>query len=263
MEDKKTSQLKHKVMNLYQIEMMHLKQRSQLITATLPFTDNLADYQTRFFVKDENVLGRLQNFLPTQKVGILDLADPRQIGSLTVSGQVQEKFLCRNSYLYPELNKYRRSYYYKNTCQQNNGYFSSEMIYAKDIKFLRDAKEDHVLTRPRYADVAVIAAPNVELITQLSGQTPTKAVLEKVLRERIIQLLRAFKQAQVTCLILGAFGCERAQNDPAQVARIFKQRLLSLEFKNSFAEVYFDILNNKYALQAFEREFNEIQPEIS
>ena len=127
MEDKKTSQLKHKVMNLYQIEMMHLKQRSQLITATLPFTDNLADYQTRFFVKDENVLGRLQNFLPTQKVGILDLADPRQIGSLTVSGQVQEKFLCRNSYLYPELNKYRRSYYYKNTCQQNNGYFSSEI----------------------------------------------------------------------------------------------------------------------------------------
>lgn len=255
MEDKKTMQLKHKVMNLYQIEMLHLKQRSQLITNILPLTDSLADYQTKIFVKDESVLGRLQNFLPTQKVGILDLADPLQMGSLEVSGQVQEKLLCRNSYLYPELAKYRRSYYYQNTCEKNNGYFSPRLIYVEDVKFLRDATEDHLLSRPKYADIAVIAAPNVELITKLSGKAPTQKELERVLKERIIQLLRAFKKAQVAYLILGAFGCERAQNDPLQVARIFRQCLSSLEFKNKFAEVYFDILNNETVLQAFKQEF--------
>ena len=257
--DKKEKQaLGHKAMNLYQIEMLHLEQSSQLISELLPETDNPKNSKTQIFVEKENFLERLQKLPITKKVGLMDFADPAKLGhDFMTEGNFREQMICRNSFLYPELRKYRQSYYYKNKLASKNGYYSDALIYAKNIKFLRGPKEDKILPTARYADVAVIAAPHVKLISEQTNHLPAKTQLENVFRRRITQTLRAFKQAKVNILILGAFGCEMFGNDPKMVAPLFKHCLEKPEFQGFFEQIYFDIFTNNVALQAFKDVFNE------
>ena len=74
--DRATSDaLRHKVMNLYQIQMASLDQNSQLITQLLPETSTQNKFITQILVENKHLLSRLQQINATRKVGVMDFAD--------------------------------------------------------------------------------------------------------------------------------------------------------------------------------------------
>lgn len=254
--DKSTSDaLEHKAMNLYQIQMPSLKQKSQLITRLLPETRTQNSFITQILVENKHLLSRLQQINTTKKVGVMDFADPVLIGSRLLQTDSQERLLCRNSFLYPELYKYRRNFYYRNKLDPKKGVYSEALIYVEHVKFLRDAKQDKILAQSRYADVAAISPPNIHQITELLGQKPDQKQLQLSVQNKILQTLRAFKQAQATVLILGAFGCGAAGNDPKMVAQSFRSCLKRAEFDGAFEQIYFDIWQDPATLAEFQRAF--------
>ncbi|WP_304653205.1 TIGR02452 family protein [uncultured Ligilactobacillus sp.] len=254
--DKATSDaLGHKAMNLYQIQMPSLDQSSQLITQLLPETSTQNKFITQILVENKHLLTRLQQINATKKVGVMDFADPVLIGSRLLETDSQERLLCRNSFLYPELCKYRRNFYYRNKLDPKKGFYSEALIYVEHVKFLRDAKQDRILSQARYADVAAISPPNIHQITEMLGQKPDQKQLQLSVQTKILQTLRAFKQAQVTVLILGAFGCGAPGNDPKMVAQSFYSCLKRTEFKGVFEQVYFDIWQDPTTLAEFKRAF--------
>ena len=153
--------LAHKTMNIYQVEMRQLPQSSELITELPVETETLNQYETKIVVKDENLLYRIFKVPEDKKLGVMSFASPVSIGGNFQYGvNAQEQTICRNSFLYPELKKYRRTYYYHNIQNPNNFLFSPYLIYASDIKFIRDEKEDQIL-KGKFADVVSVAAPDV------------------------------------------------------------------------------------------------------
>ena len=104
--------LAHKTMNIYQVEMRQLPQSSELITELPVETETLNQYETKIVVKDENLLYRIFKVPEDKKLGVMSFASPVSIGGNFQYGvNAQEQTICRNSFLYPELKKYRRTYY--------------------------------------------------------------------------------------------------------------------------------------------------------
>lgn len=243
--------LAHKTMNIYQVEMRQLPQSSELITELPVETETLNQYETKIIVKDENLLYRTFRVPEDKKLGVMSFASPVSIGGNFQYGvNAQEQTICRNSFLYPELKKYRRTYYYHNIQNPNDFLFSPYLIYASDIKFIRDEKEDQIL-KGKFADVVSVAAPDVTSMRENNKVLPAEKIAEDIYN-KVLATLRVFKNHETKVLILGAFGCGAFGNDPQMVAKIFKQVLDRSEFKGVFEEIYFDIMENTQVLKIFE-----------
>lgn len=251
-------QIAHHTMNLYQVEMNGLQQKSQLVeNRLLKQHQPLQSKKLKIIINHENVLQRIR--LATDmstKVGVLNFADPIEPGGEFRQGRDgQEQAICRNTFLYPELMQFRRKYYYYNQCHFNQGLYSQKMIVSEQVKVLHDESEKSYLKPARFVDFISISAPNLKLAVKESQQFETKR-LQQDLQQRVIQLLRQFKVLRDEYLILGAFGCGQAGNDPEMVAQIFKTELTSPEFVNAFKEVYFSILD-EHQKEIFASIFNQ------
>lgn len=242
--------LGHKAMNLYQVQMYQLEQSSELVTFEPDEIPTDYDYQTKIYVKNENLLYRLHQFGSQVKVGCMNFADPLTPGGNFMLGvNAQEEAICRNSFLYPELKKYRYTYYQQNKLYPNDFFYSPALIYANQVKVIRNEREDRIVMG-RLVDFVTIAAPNVTAMKAAKIKLNTSRIYTD-LENKILRTLRMFKNNAVTHLVLGAFGCGVFGNDPKMVAHAFKQVLARLEFQGAFAEIYFDILENPVAEQAF------------
>ena len=250
----KRQALGHKAMNLYQIQMYQLTQSSELVTFEPDEIVVDRIYETKLYVKDENLLYRLHRFDKNVKVGCMNFADPITPGGNFLEGvNAQEEAICRNSFLYPELKKYKRTYYQVNQEYPNDYFYSPALIYANQVKVIRDEREDRIVLG-RLVDFVSIAAPNVTAMRLAQIELNLSRIYSD-LENKILRTLRMFKNNRATHLVLGAFGCGVFGNDPQMVARAFKEVLARREFQGAFSEIYFDILNNPQALQAFEEVF--------
>ena len=237
-------------MNLYQVQMYQLEQSSELVTFEPDEIPTDYNYQTKIYVKNENLLYRLHQFGSQVKVGCMNFADPLIPGGNFMLGvNAQEEAICRNSFLYPEFKKYRHTYYQQNKLYPNDFFYSPALIYANQVKVIRDEREDRIVMG-RLVDFVTIAAPNVTAMKAAKIKLNTSRIYTD-LENKILRTLRMFKNNAVTHLVLGAFGCGVFGNDPKMVAHAFKQVLARLEFQGAFAEIYFDILENPVAEQAF------------
>ncbi|WP_235804632.1 TIGR02452 family protein [Liquorilactobacillus capillatus] len=248
----------HHTMNLYQIEMTTVKQESQLIAEPLKELPAVRIKQviTKVHVMDENILFRIKETVgEKEKVGLLNFASPTSPGGNFLEGiNAQEQTICRNSFLYPELLKYRRSYYLENRQKPREYYYNAKMIFAKHIKIIHDETELKLIKGEKYLDILSLAAPNVSAMKK-NGMVIDWNRVHDDLTQKIIQTIRQFKLAGDRILILGAFGCGAFGNDPVMVATIFKEVLGRPEFIGSFIDIYFDILANPVSLAAFEEVF--------
>lgn len=255
MTNEQRQQLGHKAMNLYQIEMNNLPQSSELITIEPDETLGDTHNDTVIFVKNENLLYRIHQFNKKLHIGCMNFASPIEPGGGFLQGiDAQEEAICRNSFLYPELCKYKKEYYIKNIQDNNNYFYSPSVIYAHNVKVIRDEHENNFFADVRFVDFASVAAPNVAEMKRQHLQLDEKRIEEDILK-KVIYTLRIFKQNAIRYLILGAFGCGVFGNDPQMVAKVFKEVLQRDEFKDSFLEIYFDILDNSKAYQAFKKTF--------
>ena len=243
--------LGHKTLNLFQVEMFLVKQDSELFIDIPNETPNLGEGTPDIFIKDENLLYRIQQFNEQAKIGVMNFADPYTPGGHFMDGVAgQEQMLCRDSYLYPELRKFIQTYYFENA-QDPQGYLiQPAVINSHHIKVLRDEKENRILSKFRYIDVVSTAAPDIREM-KAKGIVPDQAKIYANLSEKILRTLRVFKLNGDRELILGAFGCGYLQNDPQMVATIFKECLDRTEFLGCFDHIYFDIWHNPSVLQTF------------
>ncbi|GBG94332.1 hypothetical protein LFYK43_07910 [Ligilactobacillus salitolerans] len=243
--------LGHKAMNLFQVEMNHLRQDSMLITNRQDETSPLGTKKPRIIVRAENVLARIARFSDDKSLGVMNFADPLQPGGHFQDGiNAQEQTLCRNSFLYPELMKFQQTYYAVNRRNDNGFYYSRSLIYSHHVKVLRDEREYGLANHYHYPDFVSIAAPNLAAM-QKAGLPISRQHVEVDLYDKILRTLRAFKNERVRNLILGAFGCGTFANDPAMTAKLFKDVIERNEFAGAFDEIYFDILDEPAVAETF------------
>ncbi len=244
--------LAHKAMNLYQVEMNYLRQDSMLITNRQDETAPLGKKPAHIKVFGENVLFRIGITSDQRSLGVMNFADPIYPGGRFQDGiNAQEQTICRNSFLYPELLKFKNIYYSKNRRNNNSYYYSRSLIYSHHVKVLRDEREHGLNNHYKYPDFVSIAAPDLTDMEK-EGLPISQQHVKIDLYDKILRTLRAFKNERVRNLILGAFGCGRFHNDPDMVAGLFANILARNEFLGAFDDIYFDIFNDPVVLKVFQ-----------
>jgi uncharacterized protein (TIGR02452 family) len=172
---------------------------------------------------------------------ILDMANPRErLGGVERGAEAQEERLARQSTLGNGLTDAM----YPLAEDQN--------IVVEGVTFFRN-DEYTFLEHPFQADVIVSAA------LYLDPMKPVPADYEDRTKEIIRRILgTAGQSGRINSLVLGAFGCGAFHNNPATVARLFKEVLDDPMFQGRFKKIVFAIVDDptgpsNYA--AFKREF--------
>lgn len=142
-------------------------------------------------------------------------------GSYMSGGSGQEEDLCHVSTLYQVLDGCK-SYYIDNSYNINGGAYANRALYLPLVLF--SAGDNRTM-----CDVIMCSAPKVND--------------DRVLVSRISYLIQVASYKRVDTLILGAWGCGRAKQNPKRVAEIFKGLIT-----NQFKTVIFAVLGNEYGI---------------
>ncbi len=186
-------------------------------------------------------------------VGVLNFANDKYIGGGAFRGNNgQEESLIRTTTLFGSLSKlvnsnvdlanevkkdYTNITYKPDITQilkEKNG-----VLISKDISIFRSFNRrmgQYVnLDKPYKIAVVTSAAPNLKY-----GKPGN---YETIISEKIYSQLAAFVNAGVDSIVLGAWGCGAFQNQPTDIARVYKN-LLETTFKGQFKTVVFAIPDN-------------------
>jgi len=187
--------------------------------------------------------------------GALNFASARNPGGgFTTGAAAQEESIARSSALYPCLTKFFQDFFVPSR-RAPSGSYTHDLIYSPSVPVLR-GDDGQLLDQPYYVDFVTAAAPNVgsmKMGTSAKSSSQAQNEAETILRERIPRVLEVFVRHGAVDLVLGAWGCGVFGNDPAVVARIFKEELQG-RFHCRFRRVIFAVLDSNMA-QAFGAEF--------
>ena len=212
--------------------------------------------ETRFEVTDETTLEAAKRICKEDETAnpfVLNFASAKNPGGGFLGGaQAQEESLARSSALYPCLSANFAMYEYNR--RGDSCLYSDLMIYSPKVPVFRN--DDGSLTEKPYL-VTFLTSPAVNAGV-VRRQEPGKIhLIEPVNRERARKFLWIANRERHQTLILGAWGCGVFQNDPAEIALMFKD-LLTGEFENCFARVVMAIYDRtpaKQVLGAFTEAF--------
>lgn len=188
---------------------------------------------------------------PDDKWCVLNFASFRHPGGGYLKGaKAQEEMLCHESNLYNVISDQKFAPEYKKNCGiQNNGYYTDFAIYSPDVVFHRDNREVK-------ANVITCAAPNwreikktindVDLFHQKLKATSTAILNKQTLKNRIEFMFNIAIDNDCDNLILGAWGCGVFQQDPKEVATLFKDFLTLYTFKKVIIAIPDDANMDKF-----------------
>lgn len=160
---------------------------------------------------------------------VLDMANLYQRGGGVQHGaQAQEETLCRQSNLYPALE--RIAY----PLPSEGG------AYIEGVQFFRD--DAYNVVEPFVADVFVSAAYNCNRRHGAGYDRPEQDEFYVTGTEAKIRTqLRKAIQTGHPDLVLSAFGCGAFQNPPGEMAEIYRRVLNEPEFRGAFRTIAFGI----------------------
>jgi uncharacterized protein (TIGR02452 family) len=151
---------------------------------------------------------------------VLNFASARNPGGGWLRGtDAQEESLARASDLVASLERWPR-YYRAN--REGNTLYTDHAIWSPNVAFFRDDR-GRLLAHPDYSNVLTMPAPN--LSARDGGTGLSKTDVAAVLRRRINYILAAAAFYHQHFLVLGAWGCGVFDNDPRQVAELFRDSL--------------------------------------
>ena len=207
---------------------------------------------TDIVVTEHRALEAVRNWkmqYPDSRVGVLNFAAPMHPGGDVIRGSdTQEAGICRCSTLYPCLHteRWMQQYYGENRRMPEAGYGNS-CIYIPDVIGVRQDAEFPVLLPEQewYAfDVISCAAGKVDVYNKKSEEDCQRGQAESEQLERQIEMiLQIAARQQINILVLGAFGCGRAGNEPEMVAHTFKKALNA--HCHTFRAIEFAIYSSK------------------
>lgn len=175
------------------------------------------------------------NFIIENKIEsplVLNFANPIIPGGGVRRGaKAQEEDLCRASnLLYALESEEVQGYYYRNKKYDNLG--GNNAILSENISIIRHTN-GKLLDRPIDVSVLTIAAPIVPKLYNRNNP-----IYKEKLEKRIETILDIAEFYNYKTLILGAWGCGAFNNNPEDVAKLFKIKLID---RYNFESVYFII----------------------
>lgn len=205
--------------------------------------------ETKFEVTDETTLEAAKRICkenPNANPFVLNFASAKNPGGGFLGGaQAQEESLARSSSLYPCLTANFEMYEYNR--RGNSCLYSDWMIYSPLVPVFRN--DDGSLLQTPYL-VSFLTSPAVNAGVIKKQESNKIDLIEKTNRERARKFLWIANKENHKTLVLGAWGCGVFQNDPAEIARIFKD-LLTGEFENCFESVIFAIYDTSSTQKVF------------
>ncbi len=154
---------------------------------------------------------------------LLNFASYRHAGGGFITGAwAQEEAICHDSTLYNVLCKFE-SFYTENEHSLNRSLYTDRAIYSPGVIFSRGGKQAE-------CGVITCAAPN---FSAARGRGVTEKENETALRQRADFVISIAEEQGCETVILGAWGCGVFGQDPAAVARLFKERLAATTIKRA------------------------------
>lgn len=190
-----------------------------------------------------------------EKIGVLNFASAKNPGGGFLNGAMaQEESLAASGGLYPTLTRHEEYYQRNRSCKTMS--YTDCAIYSPEVVFFRD-EDFNLVEKPVTASVLTIPAVNLRQALQ-KGEDP-KAAKAKM-KQRMSRALELFAVMGDQTLVLGAYGCGVFRNDPRDVARWWKELLLSPQLQGRFSTVVFAVMDPSrrgYCYRAFEEVFGK------
>ncbi|CAM4491609.1 uncharacterized protein (TIGR02452 family) [Paenibacillus endophyticus] len=172
------------------------------------------------------------------KIGVLNFASAKNPGGGFLNGAMaQEESLAVSSGLYA-TQLCHEGYYLANRAFSSMMY-TDYAIYSPDVVFFRDERFN-LLEKPVTASVLTLPAVNYGQVI-LKGENSKQA--QKGMKERMRLALTILAAKGDQTIVLGAYGCGVFRNDPANVARWWKELLMDEGFDTYFDEIIFAVLD--------------------
>lgn len=221
-------------------------------------------YQTTPAIKDEIkkfaetkiYVENIDTFQKAKKMGpacvVLNMASfIRPGGGVERGSRAQEEDLCRRSNLLQSLYAFSPE-----KCSLLNYNTPGRLkypipmyggIYSPNVTVFRNALSYSYMNIPFTCSVISVAALRNPEIDSKTGELTEQG--STVMKGKIRAILRIAILNKHSKLVLGALGCGAYHNPPRHVARLFKEVLEEKEFKNSFSEICFAILEDGNSLK--------------
>lgn len=208
-------------------------------------------HETEFEVTEETSLGAILRLHDKGNVMCLNFASAKNPGGGFLNGSLaQEESLAAASSLYL-CQKENFEFYEKHRALKTNLY-TDDIIFSPNVPFFRN-DEGKLLKKPVLTSVITAAAVNYGAVKKT--ERSKVAEIPDIMRRRIEKVLVVSVFHGNDTLILGAWGCGVFRNDPAVIAKLFKE-VLETTFKNQFKKVVFAIYaNNDRYIAPFRQEF--------
>jgi uncharacterized protein (TIGR02452 family) len=219
----------------------------------LNFNTIQASYTTKFEVVNETTLLAGKRMLDEGEKNImcLNFASAKNAGGGFLNGaQAQEESLARASGLYKCLLK--GEIYYTTHRNTNTCLYTDYMIYTPNVPVFKD-DEGELLDNFWVVNFITSPAVNAGVIRRQEPHNVDKII--PTMQKRTAKMLALANQYSNEVLVLGAWGCGVFQNNPSDIAQIFKEEF-STRFKNVFKRVVFAIkTKEEQFLKPFEDRF--------
>lgn len=207
--------------------------------------------ETKFEVTDETTLEAAKRVCKKDENAnpfILNFASAKNPGGGFLGGaQAQEESLARSSSLYPCLTANFEMYEFNR--RGKSCLYSDWMIYSPKVPVFRN-DDGSLIQKPYLVSFMTSPAVNAGVVKQ---REPNKIhLIEEANRERARKFLWIANLNRHRTLILGAWGCGVFQNDPAEIARMFKD-LLKRELTNCFERVIIAIYDGSPSQKIYKK----------
>ena len=174
----------------------------------------------------------------------LNMASSMSRGGGVVNGSVaQEECLCRRSNLYLSLE----------AVDYPIPVFGG--IYSPGVNIYKDRENNEL---PDIIKTNVISVSAVNRPTLMEDGLHVERRYLGMIKAKIRAILRIAKIHNHTKLVLGAFGCGAYKNPAGHIAELFAKVLSEKEFKNSFEEICFAIIEDLNSKRLNNRQGNLI-----
>jgi len=202
-----------------------------------------SNFETSFEVRNETTLAAAERLVVQRRLDsvlCLNFASAKNPGGGYLGGsQAQEESLARSSALVKTLESKWEYYEVNRSC--NTAFYTNHTILSPSVPVFR-ADDGTLLDEPYL--LSIVTAPAVNAGAVLKNEPNRASQIEPVMAERIEKLLKLAAAKGYEHLILGAWGCGVFRNDPAVIARLFAEALLSGGvYEHRFASVTFTVLD--------------------
>ena len=144
--------------------------------------------------------------------------------------------------------------YYQRNKDSGTALYTDNMIYSPRVPVIR-SEDGNFLETPYF--ISILTAPAVNRGAIACKEPENLDRVKRIMDRRIGNVLKVAANRGHTVLVLGAWGCGVFDNDPEQIARLFRKNLVgSNRIKGRFDRIVFAVLDKskkKKTLQSFER----------